>query len=376
MNNRQDVIKHTKRCIIKIGSALLTRNGKGLDVTAIQGWVKQLAHIKKNLGIDIILVSSGSVAEGMSRMGWTKRPRALYELQAAAAIGQAGLIQTYQHSFEQFQLQTAQILLTHDDLSNRRRYLNARSTLRILLKLDTIPIVNENDTVAMEEIRLGDNDTLGAMVANLIDADLLIILTDQPGLYDKDPRKHADAKLISIDSALNSDLLGFAGSAGTKVGTGGMRTKVQAARAAARSGCATVIASGNHDNVLQRIFDGEELGSLLTADCEPLKARKQWISSQTNIQGTLTIDNGAQKAMQENGRSLLSVGVTNVEGEFGRGDIVRCINHAGAIIGLGVSNYSSLECEKILRLPSHKILDALGYIDEPELIHRDNLVIL
>ncbi len=375
MYSRQEVINHTKSCIIKIGSALLTRDGEGLDVDAIQQWVKQVAHIR-SLGVEVILVSSGSVAEGMSRMGWKKRPRALYELQAAAAIGQAGLIQTYQQSFEQYKLQTAQILLTHDDLSNRRRYLNARSTLRTLLKLGTIPIVNENDTVAMEEIRLGDNDTLGAMVANLVDANLLIILTDQPGLYDKDPRQYRDARLISLDSALNPELLGFAGAAGSVVGTGGMRTKVLAAQAAARSGSATIIASGREGNVLRRIFEGENVGSLLTADCEPLTARKQWISSQTNIKGTLTIDIGAQKAMKENGRSLLPVGIVKVEGEFGRGDIVRCINEDGLSVGLGVANYTDLECQKILGLPSQKIIDALGYIDEAEVIHRDNLVIL
>ena len=375
MNKRSDIIKNTKRCIIKIGSALLTSNGKGLDVEAINDWVKQLAHIKQS-GIEVVLVSSGSVAEGMSRMGWDKRPKTLHELQAAAAIGQAGLIQTYQQNFEQHQLQTAQILLTHDDLSNRQRYLNARSTLRTLLKLNTIPIVNENDTVALEEIRLGDNDTLAAMVANLVDADLLIILTDQDGLYDKDPRKSADAKLISLDSASNETLLGFAGSAGTNIGTGGMRTKVLAAQSAARSGCDTIIAAGTESNILARIMEGEALGTLLTADCEPIKARKQWISHQTNIMGQLTIDSGAESALLKGGRSLLPVGVNHVDGDFKRGDIVNCVNSEGVLVCRGVINYPSKECRKIQGLASTDIVNHLGYIDESELIHRDNLVVL
>lgn len=372
---RDTIISDTKRCIIKIGSALLTRNGEGLDVSAINGWVEQIVEIKSK-GIEVILVSSGSIAEGMCRIGWKDRPRALHELQAAAAIGQAGLIQAYQQCFDRFDLQTAQILLTHDDLSYRLRYLNSRSTLRTLIKLNAIPIVNENDTVALEGVRLGDNDTLAAMVANLVDADLLIILTDQQGLYDKDPRKSTDAKLISVDSAHNSELLGFAGSAGTSIGTGGMRTKVLAAQAAARSGCATVIASGSEDNVLVRVLlERQDLGTLLTADCKPLTARKQWISNQTNIPGVLTIDNGARKAMQENGRSLLAVGVTKVQGDFCRGDMVSCIDQQGRDVARGIINYSTEECLKIRGIPSLEIADVLGYIDESELIHRDNLVI-
>ena len=371
---RRNILSQTKRCIVKIGSALLTQNGEGLDIASINEWTQQITAIK-NQDIEVILVSSGSVAEGMCRMGWQQKPKALHELQAAAAIGQAGLIQAYQQSFERFKLQTAQILLTHDDLSHRQRYLNARSTLLTLIKLNTIPIVNENDTVALEEIRLGDNDTLAAMVANLVDADLLIILTDQSGLYNKDPRQSDDAKLISIDSALNHDLLAFAGSAGTNIGTGGMQTKVLAAQAAARSGCATIIASGSEDEVLTRIISGEEVGTLLTADCKPLTARKQWISHQKSILGTLVIDSGAQQAMQKNGRSLLAVGITHVEGEFHRGDIVNCINQKGEIIARGVINYPNEECSKIQGLASQQISQALGYIDEPELIHRDNLVI-
>ena len=371
-------INHTskvKRCIIKIGSALLTRNGAGLDKPAIDNWAKQIASIKSK-GIEVILVSSGSIAEGITRMGWKQRPSALFELQAAAAIGQAGLIQTYQQSFEKYQLQTAQILLTHDDLRNRQRYLNARSTLRTLLKFNAIPIVNENDTISFDEIRLGDNDTLSALVSNLVDADLLIILTDQQGLYDKDPRNHQGAKLISEDSATNHLLLEYAGTAGTRVGTGGMRTKVLAAQKAALSGCSTLIASGNEPDIITRLLAGENMGTFLSADCEPLAARKQWIANQLNTYGNLQLDEGAINAIKASGRSLLPIGVTAVNGEFKRGDIVNCLTPQGKIIAKGLINYSSIECQKIYGSPSKKIESILGYIDEPELIHRDNLVIV
>lgn len=371
-------VNHTskvRRCIIKIGSALLTRNGKGLDKPAIDAWAKQIAAVKSK-GIEVILVSSGSIAEGINRMGWKQRPHALFELQAAAAIGQAGLIQTYQQSFENYQLQTAQILLTHDDLRNRRRYLNARSTLRTLLKFNAIPIVNENDTISFDEIRLGDNDTLSALVSNLVDADLLIILTDQQGLYDKDPRKHKDAILISKDSATNLSLLDYAGSAGTSVGTGGMRTKVLAAQKAALSGCSTLIASGSEPDIITRILAGEDIGTLLSANCEPLAARKQWIANQLNTYGNLHLDEGAITAIKASGRSLLPIGVTRVDGEFERGDIVNCLSPQGKIIAKGLMNYSSTECNKIYGSPSNLIEEKLGYIDEPELIHRDNLVVI
>lgn len=364
-----------KRCIVKIGSALITQNGTGLNREAIHSWAKQIAQIKE-CGTEIVLVSSGSIAEGMSRMGWQQRPSALFELQAAASIGQAGLIQTYQQSFEQFQLQTAQILLTHDDLGDRRRYLNARSTLQTLLKLNAVPIVNENDTVSFKEIRLGDNDTLSALVANLIEADLLIILTDQQGLYNKDPRNHDDAQFISEDSATNPVLLDYAGGAGSIVGTGGMRTKVLAAQKAARSGCSTLIAAGSEPNVLTRLFAAEKLGTLLNADCEPLAARKQWIVNQLNIKGKLILDEGAIKALQAAGRSLLPIGVISVAGQFKRGDIIDCLTTQGQLIARGLVNYSSEECEKILGVSSSNIESKLGYIDAKELMHRDNLVIL
>ncbi|HHL18779.1 MAG TPA: glutamate 5-kinase [Thiothrix sp.] len=375
MMNKRNHNRTIKRCIVKIGSALITQNGTGLDQHAIYSWTKQIADIKAQ-GTEIILVSSGSIAEGMCRMGWQQRPTNLCELQAAAAIGQAGLIQTYQQSFAEFQLQTAQVLLTHDDLRDRRRYLNARSTLKTLLELNAVPIVNENDTISFKEIRLGDNDTLSALVANLVDADLLIILTDQQGLYNKDPRHHADAQFISEDSATNPALLDYAGGAGTTVGTGGMRTKVLAAQKAALSGCSTLIASGREPNVLTRLFAEENLGTLLTADCEPLAARKQWIANQLNTKGQLTLDNGAITALKDAGRSLLPIGTTSVNGIFERGDIIDCLNTQDHLIARGLVNYSSEECEQILGVASRDIEKKLGYIDTPELIHRDNLVIL
>lgn len=375
MTKRIESIENTRRCVVKIGSALLTSDGSGLDTEAMASWVEQIAAIR-NAGVEVVLVSSGSVAEGISRMGWTQRPTSLYQLQAAAAIGQAGLIQAYQSFFEKHGLQTAQVLLTHDDLSNRRRYLNAQSTLKTLLSLNTIPIVNENDTVSFDEIRFGDNDTLGALVGNLVGAELLIILTDQQGLYDSDPRQNEQAKFIHEDDAMNTDLLAFAGDAGTNVGTGGMRTKVLAAQRAARSGCATIIASGREENVLSRIMNKEALGTFLHAGREPLVARKQWIANQLKPQGVLVIDQGAEKALNEAGRSLLPVGVVDVLGEFERGDVVECKTVQGVVLAKGLVNYSSSECMLIKGLSSRAIPDALGYVDEEEIIHRDNLVIL
>jgi glutamate 5-kinase len=375
MTNRIKHIKQSRRWVIKIGSALLTQDGKGLDHAAILKWSEQIYKLRK-AGIEIILVSSGSVAEGMTRMGWKQRPKALHELQAAAAIGQAGLIQTYEDSFQQYNIHTAQILLTHDDLSNRRRYLNARSTLCTLLSLGALPIVNENDTVAFEELRFGDNDTLGALVSNLIEADILVILTDQQGLYNKDPRQHDDAKLIQEGSANDPSFLQFAGSAGTAIGTGGMLTKIQAAQRAAHSGCATIIASGHENNVLCRLHKGEQLGTLLLPNCKPLAARKRWIASLLQPKGELWLDSGATLAIKKTGRSLLPVGVKKIKGEFERGDVVNCIDTKGNIIARGLVNYSSNDTLKIAGISSNTIADTLGYIDETELIHRDNLVIL
>lgn len=375
MQNRVEFIRTTRRWIVKIGSALLTRDGEGLDRAALADWAGQMARLRKQ-GIEIVLVSSGAVAEGMSRMGWKQKPKALFEKQAAAAIGQMSLIHAYEVNFQEHGYLAAQVLLTHDDLANRRRYLNARNTLRTLVELGTIPVINENDTVAAEEIRLGDNDTLGALVANLVEAELLVILTDQQGLYDKDPRKFADAQLISSGRANDERFLEYAGGAGTAIGSGGMRTKVLAARRAATSGCATVIASGREANILERLYAGENLGSLLLPDQAPLVARKQWIASQLQSRGQLWLDAGAAQAIQSTGGSLLPVGVVKVEGEFGRGEVVSCFSPDGKLLAKGLVNYNSEEAERIKRKPSREIETILGYIDAPELIHRDNLVLL
>lgn len=370
-------IKYTQqsqRWIVKIGSALLTRDGEGLDYAAIADWANQITALREQ-GIEVVLVSSGSVAEGMSRMGWKVRPTTLPELQAAAAVGQAGLIQTYQTEFQKYQIPVAQILLTHDDVRHRLRYLNARNTLRTLIRLGTIPIVNENDTVAFDEIRLGDNDTLGAVVASLIEADLLVILTDQKGLYNKDPRHHADAEFISEGVAMNPDYVSFAGSAGTAIGSGGMATKVKAARRAARAGCATVIVSGREKEVLTRLRKGENLGTLLIPEDSKLAARKQWIAGQTQAKGTLFLDDGAVNALLRLGKSLLPVGVERCEGHFERGDRVNCADAQGRVIARGLCNYASKDVSLICKTPSQSIPEVLGYMGEAELIHRDNLVL-
>ena len=372
--NRSKHIQKSKRWIIKIGSALLTQDGKGLDYTAISDWAQQIAILRQQ-GVELVLVSSGAVAEGMSRMGWTKRPTGLPKLQAAAAIGQTGLIEAYERQFQQYNIQAAQVLLTHDDISNRRRYLNARNTLRTLLSLNTLPIVNENDTVAMDEIRLGDNDTLAALVANLIEADLLVILTDQKGLYTKDPRHHDDAELISEGSATDPNFVNFAGSAGTTIGTGGMATKVIAAQRAAHSGCATVIVSGREKNILSRLQQGENLGTLLIPDNTQLVARKQWIAGHLNPCGKLWLDRGATDAILNHGKSLLSIGVSKVEGKFSRGDVINCLDPAGNIIASGLVNYPKDDIDKICGISSTDFAKVLGYSGEKELIHRDNLVV-
>lgn len=373
--SRNKYTKQAKRWVIKIGSALLTKDGKGLDYAAIEDWATQIAQLRQQ-GIEIILVSSGAVAEGMSRMNWSERPTELAALQAAAAIGQTGLIEAYENQFKKYQIQAAQILITHDDVSNRKRYLNARNTLRALLKYKTLPIINENDTVALEEMRLGDNDTLGALVANLIEADLLVILTDQEGLFNKDPRHHQDATLISEESASNTSLQGYVGEMATSLGRGGMSTKLTAAQRAARSGCATIIASGQVKNVLQRIAQGETIGTLLKPDDSQFSARKQWIAGHVQATGTLYLDAGATNAVQKNGTSLLPVGVEKADGQFKRGDVVDCKNPEGAIIARGLINYSDTEVAKLTKQPSNKITEILGYKGESELIHRDNLVLL
>ena len=363
-----------RRWVIKIGSALLTNDGRGLAHAAIDGWVKQMAALRA-AGHEVLLVSSGAVAEGMTRLGWTRRPHALHNLQAAAAVGQMGLVQAYESRFQKFDLHTAQVLLTHDDLANRQRYLNARSTLRTLLDLGVIPVVNENDTVTTEEIRFGDNDTLAALVANLIDADLLIFLTDQQGMYDSDPRTNPGATLLSEAQADDLSLENMAAATGGALGRGGMLTKVRAARRAARSGTLTMIVPGNLDNVLQRLASDEPLGTRLYPTSEPLAARKQWLAGQLQVRGRVLLDEGATRVLSESGVSLLPVGVTGVEGAFERGDLVACIGSGGAEVARGLVNYNAADAGRIAGQASSRIEELLGYVDEPELIHRDNLVL-
>jgi glutamate 5-kinase len=367
-------VADSRRWVIKIGSALITENGRGLNLQAIQSWAEQIAKLRKS-GKEILLVSSGAVAEGMARIGWKQRPHALHELQAAAALGQMGLIQHFESCFKQHNIHTAQVLLTHDDLSNRQRYLNARSTLKTLLELGAIPIINENDTVATDEIRFGDNDTLGALVCNLVAADTLVLLTDQQGLFNKDPRYNDDAEFISESNASNRNLLSMAGEGGA-LGQGGMRTKITAAQRAARSGANTIIASGSEENILQKIAENKTVGTLLAADNEPISARKQWLANQLKISGKLYLDAGASKVIQQSGVSLLAVGVRKVEGNFQRGEVVSCISSEGSEIARGLVNYDANESRKIKGEPSEKFEIILGYVDEAELIHRDNLVLL
>ena len=363
-----------KRWVIKIGSSLLTNDGTGLAVDAINSWVEQMAGLRQQ-GHELVLVSSGAVAEGMTRLGWQQRPHALHELQAAAAVGQMGLIQAYESRFQKFGLHTAQVLLTHEDLAHRQRYLNARTTLRTLLQLNVVPVVNENDTVATEEIRFGDNDSLAALVANLVEADLLVFLTDQDGMFDSDPRSNPDARLIAEAQAGDQKLESMAAGSGGTLGRGGMLTKVRAAARAARSGTMTLIASGRQDNVLQRIAADEDLGTRLYPANAPLAARKQWLAGQLQARGRLLLDEGAVKVLRSAGSSLLAVGVTGVEGDFRRGDLVVCLAPGGEEVARGLVNYNMDETRKIIGEPSNRIEELLGYIDESELIHRDNLVL-
>jgi glutamate 5-kinase len=361
--------------VVKVGSSLVTNEGRGLDAAAIARWAAQIAQLRA-LGRRCVLVSSGAIAEGLQRLGWAKRPHAMHQLQAAAAVGQMGLVQCYESCFREHGLATAQVLLTHADMADRQRYLNARSTLRTLLELGVIPVINENDTVVTDEIRLGDNDTLGALVANLVEADALIILTDQSGLYDADPRRNPAAKLIEEREAGDPALESMAGGTGSALARGGMLTKVLAAKRAARSGAHTVIASGREKDVLLRLARGERVGTLLTAQTVPLAARKQWLADHLNLGGRLTLDAGAVQALCSGGKSLLPIGVTGVAGEFERGAVVACDDAQGREVARGLANYSSAETRQIMRRPSSDIETILGYVDAPELIHRDNLVLL
>lgn len=365
----------SQRWVVKLGSGLITNDGRGLDYPAINAWVAQLAALHQR-GKHLLLVSSGAVAEGIRRLGWRQRPRALYELQAAAAVGQMGLVQAYESAFQQHAIRTAQVLLTHEDAADRNRYLNIRSTLATLLKLGTIPVINENDTVAFDEIRFGDNDTLGALVANLVDAELYVILTDQHGLYDRDPRRHPDARFISEAQAGDPALEAMAGSAGSNLSRGGMLTKVRAAAKAARSGACTLVAWGREPDALLRIAAGEPLGTLFRPQQGPIAARKQWLAAQLQVRGRLHIDQGAVRVLRAAGRSLLPVGVTAIEGRFSRGELVACLSPDGHEVARGLVNYSAEEARRIMGKPSDQIETSLGYVDEPELIHRDNLVLL
>ena len=366
-------LANAKRLVVKVGSALVTNNGSGLDLAAISDWARQIAELRAQ-GREIILVSSGAVACGVQRLGWGRRPKTVHEKQAAAAIGQAGLVEAYEAAFSQHGLHTAQILLTHDDLADRKRYLNARSTLTTLLDLGVVPIINENDTVITDEIKFGDNDTLGALVANLTEADALIILTDQTGLYTADPRKDPTATLISEAVAGDPALEAMAGGAGTRIGTGGMITKVIAAKRAARSGAHTAIASGRETDPIVRLANGEAVGTLLVSQTQALAARKQWLADHLQLAGRLHLDAGAVDALKS-GKSLLPIGVTASEGEFERGAAVACIAPDGREIARGLCNYGSGEARLIVRKTTAEIEAILGYVDEPEIIHRDNLIL-
>jgi glutamate 5-kinase len=369
------VLEKAKRIVVKVGSSLVTNEGRGLDLAALTRWAVQIAELRQ-MGREAVLVSSGAIAAGMQRLGWKKRPHALHELQAAAAVGQMGLIQVYESCFRKHDLLASQILLTHEDLADRKRYLNARSTLRTLLGLGVIPIINENDTVASDEIRFGDNDTLAALVTNLIEADALVILTDQDGLYDRDPRRDGAANLIREGRAGDPALEAMAGGTGSAIALGGMLTKVLAAKRAARSGAHTVIASGREDDVLPRLARGELIGTQLVAERATLAARKQWLADHLQVRGSLVLDAGAVKALTVLGKSLLPIGVFEVTGEFDRGEAVSCLDESRREVARGLVNYSSAETRRILRAPTNEIEARLGYVDEPELIHRDNLVLL
>jgi glutamate 5-kinase len=368
------VIASARRVVVKVGSSLVTNEGRGLDLDAITRWAEQIAAVH-GLGKQVLLVSSGAIAEGMQRLGWTRRPQQIHELQAAAAVGQMGLAQVYEARFRALGLRTAQVLLTHADLADRARYLNARSTLFTLLELDVVPVINENDTVVTDEIKFGDNDTLGALVTNLVEADALVILTDQAGVFSADPRRDPTATLIAEAQAGNPYLETIAGGVGSGIARGGMITKILAAKRAARSGAHTVIASGREPDVLTRLARGERIGTQLTAAMPMLTARKQWLADHLQLKGRVVVDDGAARALRADGKSLLPIGVIEVQGEFARGDVIACVDRTGREIARGLVNYASSEARLIARKPTGEIESILGFIEEPELIHRDNLVL-
>jgi glutamate 5-kinase len=368
------VVRNARRIVVKVGSSLVTNDGRGLDAAAIGGWCRQLAALARE-GREVVMVSSGAVAEGMKRLGWATRPHELPELQAAAAVGQMGLAQMYESLLSQHGITSAQVLLTHPDLADRERYLNARSTLLALLALKVLPVINENDTVVNDEIKFGDNDTLGALVANLVEADALVILTDQRGLYSADPRRDPNARFIEVAQAGDEALERMAGGAGSAIGRGGMLTKVLAAKRAAGSGASTVIAWGRENNVLLRLAAGESIGTALVAATPKLAARKQWMADHLQLRGAVKVDAGAVAKLRGEGKSLLPIGVVAVEGDYARGDVIAVRSPEGAEIARGLANYSAAETRLIARKPSSQIEAVLGYSAEPELIHRDNLVL-
>ena len=370
-----NVLTGARRIVVKVGSSLVTNEGRGVDAAAIGNWSRQLATLAAS-GRELVMVSSGAIAEGMKRLGWTQRPKELRELQAAAAVGQMGLAQMYESRLSEHGMASAQVLLTHADLADRERYLNARSTLLTLLSLKVIPVINENDTVVTDEIRFGDNDTLGALVANLVDADAYVILTDQRGLFSADPRKDPAARFIDEATAGDAALEAMAGGAGSHIGRGGMLTKVLAAKRAAGSGTSTVIAWGREPDVLLRLAGGEAIGTALLAGTPKLAARKQWMVDHLQLRGAVAVDDGAVAKLRDNGKSLLPIGVHQVQGDFVRGDVIAVRTLAGREVARGLANYSSAEARLIARKPSHHIEALLGYANEPELIHRTNLVLM
>ena len=370
-----DVLKNARRIVVKVGSSLVTNEGRGVDAEAISNWCRQLAALAQD-GREVIMVSSGAIAEGMKRLGWSVRPKELHELQAAAAVGQMGLVQMYETKLREHGMGSAQVLLTHADLADRERYLNARTTLLTLLSHKVVPVINENDTVVTDEIKFGDNDTLGALVANLVEADALVILTDQKGLFSADPRKDPNARFIDVCTAGDPALEQMAGGAGSGVGTGGMITKVIAAKRAAGSGASTVIAWGREPDVLVRLTQGEAIGSLFVAATAKLTARKQWMADHLQLRGAVVIDDGAVTKLRAEGKSLLPIGMTEVVGDFHRGDVIAVRNQQGQDVARGLANYASSEARLIVRKASSDIEAALGFSNEPEMIHRDNLVLM
>jgi glutamate 5-kinase len=371
----QTLLRDARRIVVKVGSSLVTNEGRGLDEAAIEEWSRQLSALVKD-GREVIMVSSGAIAEGMKRLGWSRRPKEIHELQAAAAVGQMGLAQMYETRLRAHGLPSAQVLLTHADLADRERYLNARSTLLTLLDLGVVSVINENDTVVTDEIKFGDNDTLGALVANLVDADVLVILTDQKGLYTADPRKDPAAQFVHEARAGDPALEQMAGGAGSSIGKGGMITKILAAKRAAGSGASTVIAWGREPSVLLRLAQGETIGTLLVAQTGKTQARKQWMADHLQLRGAVVVDAGAARKLREDGKSLLPIGMTAVEGEFSRGEVIAVRDDQGVELARGLANYASAEARLLCRKPSGEIEALLGYMGEPEMVHRDNLVLM